>query len=225
MQLPAGGKFGEALVAITFYTNPMSRGQIARWALHEADAGYDEVLIAYGAPMKSGDYRAINPMGKVPAIVHDGAVVTEAAAICLYLADAFPDADLAPRSLAEKADCLRWTFFGAGPVEQAIIARSMGWEVDDDPKVRARLGFGCYEDTVAVLAGWLADRAYVCGDRFTAADVYVGAQVDWGLQFGTLPARPEFQAYAARLRERPAYKAAKAIDAGHIAAMQAERAG
>ncbi|WP_306118157.1 MULTISPECIES: glutathione S-transferase family protein [unclassified Roseitalea] len=212
-------------MGITFYTNPMSRGQIARWALHEAGVQYDEQIVGYGRAMKAPDYLAINPMGKVPAIVHDGIVVTEAAAICLYLAEAFPDADLAPRSLAEKADYLRWTFFAAGPVEQAVIARSMGWEVADDPKVRGRLGFGCYDDTVAALAGWLTDRAYVCGDRFTAADIYVGAQVDWGLQFATLPSQPQFQAYAERLRERPAYRAARAIDAGHIAAMQAERAG
>lgn len=211
-------------MTVTFYTNPMSRGQIARWALHEAGVDYDEVIVGFGQPMKHPDYLAINPMGKVPAIVHDGVVVTEAAAICLYLADAFPEAGLAPQSLAEKGDYLRWTFFGAGPVEQAIIANSMGWEVADDPKVHGRLGFGCYEDTVAALAGWLADHAYICGGRFTAADVYVGAQVDWGLQFETLPARPEFEAYAARLRERDAYKAAKAIDAKHIAAMQADKA-
>ncbi len=206
---------------LVFYTNPMSRGQIARWALHEAGADYEEVLLDYGRPMKRGDYRSINPMGKVPAIVHDGNIITEAAAICLYLADAFPEAGLAPHGLAEKADYYRWAFFGAGPLEQAIIAHSMNWDRDVDARTAGRLGFGTYETTVKTLAGLLADRAFVCGDRFTAADVYIGAQVDWGLQFKTLPAEPEFEAYAARLRQRQAYKAARRIDAAHIAAMQA----
>ena len=210
---------------LVFYTNPMSRGQIARWALHEAGVDYEEVLLDYGRSMKRREYRSINPMGKVPAIVHQGNVVTEAAAICLYLADAFPEAGLAPRDLAEKADYYRWSFFGAGPVEQAIIAHSMQWDQDLDARASGRLGFGSYELTVKTLAGLLAERAYVCGDRFTAADIYLGAQVDWGLQFKTLPAAPEFEAYAARLRERSAYKAARQIDADHIAAMQARSGG
>lgn len=212
-------------MALKFYTNPMSRGQIARWALHEAGADYDEVIVGYGPPMKSPDYLAINPMGKVPAIDHDGVIVTEAAAICLYLAEAFPEAGLAPQTLAEKADSLRWTIFGAGPVEQAVIANSMGWEVADDPKVHGRLGFGCYDDTMNALDQLLSERAYVCGERFTAADVYVGSQVDWGLLFNTMPARASFEAYAERLRERDAYKAAKAIDGKHIAAMRAGEGG
>ena len=205
---------------IQFYTNPMSRGQIARWGLHEAGADYDEHIVAFGPEMK-GEYRkTVNPMGKVPAIVHGDTVVTEAAAICLYLAEAFPDADLLPRTLAEKADYLRWTFFAAGPGEQAIVARSFKWDENLTPQDRGRTGFGSLENVVDTLAGFLADRAYVCGDRFTAADVYVGAQIDWGMMFKSLPERPEFLAYAERLRERPAYKAAKAIDGAHIAAMQ-----
>ncbi|MFZ2099666.1 MAG: glutathione S-transferase family protein [Oricola sp.] len=207
---------------IQFHTNPMSRGQIARWALHEAGADYDEHIIGFGPEMK-GDYRAINPMGKVPAIVHDGNVVTEAAAICLYLAEAFPDAGLLPRGLAEKADYLRWTFFGAGPVEQAIITHSFKWDEDLDPQAPRRLGFGTYDLVVDVLAGMLRERDYVCGGRFTAADIYVGAQVDWGLTFGTLPEREEFSSYAQRLRARDAYKAAKAIDGAHIEAMNKAR--
>lgn len=206
--------------ALIFYTNPMSRGQIARWALHEAGADYEEVLLDYGRPMKARQYREINPMGKVPAIVHAENVVTEAAAICAYLADAFPEAGLAPRSLSEKADYYRWLFFGAGPVEQAVIARTFKWDEHIDARMAGRLGFGSYETTVETLVWLLGSRDYVCGDRFTAADVYVGAQIDWGLQFGTLPEKPEFKAYAQRMRQRAAYKAAKEIDAAHIAAQQ-----
>ena len=205
---------------IRFYTNPMSRGQIARWALHEAGAEYEEHIVGYGAETKGDDYRRINPMGKVPAIEHDGVIVTEAAAICLYLAEAFPEAGLLPQTLPEKADYLRWTFFAAGPVEQAIIAHSFKWDEALDERSQARVGFGSYGAVVDVLSGMLGERAYVCGDRFTAADLYVGSQVDWGLTFGTLPDREQFRAYAERLRSREAYKAAKAIDGAHIAKMQ-----
>lgn len=202
---------------IDFYTNPMSRGQIARWALHEAGAEYEQHLLDYGTTMKAPAYLAINPMGKVPAIVHDGKVVTECAAICAYLADAFPEARLQPTS-DERADYYRWMFFAAGPVESAITNRHMKWEPTDEQQLMA--GYGSYEHAVAALEGALSGKDYICGSRFTAADIYVGSQVDWGVQFGTLPTNQVFSAYAERLRERDAYKAAKAIDGALIAAMQ-----
>jgi glutathione S-transferase len=207
---------------LIFYTNPMSRGQIARWMLEEVGADYEQRLVQYGPEMKGPDYLAINPMGKVPAIVHDGKVVTECAAICAYLAEAFPEAGLAPTA-EERADYYRWMFFGAGPLEQAIINHAMKWESPEDKQ--AMLGYGSYELAVETLACWLADRDYVCGDRFTAADVYVGAQVDWGQAFGTLPPRPVFAAYAERLRARPAYQRGKAIDNELIARAKAEAEG
>ena len=207
---------------LIFYTNPMSRGQIARWMLEELGAPYEQRIVQYGPEMKGLDYRAINPMGKVPAIVHDGKVVTECAAICAYLAEAFPEAGLAPTA-EERADYYRWMFFGAGPLEQAIINHAMKWESPEDKQ--AMLGYGSYELAVETLAGWLADRDYVCGDRFTAADVYVGAQVDWGQAFGTLPPHPVFAAYAERLRARPAYQRGKAIDNELIAKAKAEAEG
>ncbi|GAA0642993.1 glutathione S-transferase family protein [Sphingomonas ursincola] len=207
---------------LIFYTNPMSRGQIARWMLEELGAPYEQRIVQYGPEMKGPDYRAINPMGKVPAIVHDGKVITECAAICAYLAEAFPEAGLAPTA-EERADYYRWMFFGAGPLEQAIINHAMKWESPEDKQ--AMLGYGSYELAVETLAGWLADRDYVCGDRFTAADVYVGAQVDWGQAFGTLPPHPVFAAYAERLRARPAYQRGKAIDNELIAKAKAEAEG
>jgi glutathione S-transferase len=203
---------------IDFYTNPMSRGQIARWALHEAGAEYEQHLLDYGTTMKAPEYLAVNPMGKVPAIVHDGHVVTEGAAICAYLADAFPEAGLQPTP-NERADYYRWMFFAAGPVEAAVTNRSLKWEPTEEQQRMA--GYGSYDHVVDALEGALGDRDYICGDRFTAADIYVGAQVDWGLQFGSIPSRPAFEAYAARLRTRDAYKAAKAIDGALIAEMQA----
>jgi glutathione S-transferase len=202
---------------LEFYTNPMSRGQIARWALEEAGADYKENIVAYGAPMKSDAYLAINPMGKVPAIRHDGQVVTESAAICAYLADAFPQAGLAPAP-GERASYYRWMFFGAGALEAAVINRSMGFEASEEQG--RMLGYGNYDLAVKVLEAWLSDRLYVCGDRFTMADVYVGAQVDWGIQFDTLPERDAFIRYAERVRDRDPYRKAKARDQELMAAMQ-----
>lgn len=197
-------------MTLIFYTNPMSRGQIARWALHEAGADYDQVILDYDSSMKADEYLAINPMGKVPAIVHDGKTVTECAAICAYLADMFPEAGLAPAN-AERADYYRWLFFTAGPIEAAVTARMFDFGPTEEQERMA--GFGSYDRVIDVLDTLLSGRDYVCGDRFTMADVYVGSQVDWGLQFQTFPGRDSFQAYAERLRSRDAYKTAKAVDA------------
>ena len=197
-------------MTLTFYTNPMSRGQIARWMLEEVGAPYEQVLLDYGTTMKAPEYLAVNPMGKVPAIKHGDTIVTEAAAICLYLADAFPNANLAP-DLAHRADYYRWVLFCAGPIEAAITNRAMGWQVPPDRKMMA--GYGDYEDAVAALENAVAGKSFVAGDGFNAADVYVGSTIDWGLMFKTLPDRPAFQDYIAPIRERAAYKKAKAIDA------------
>ena len=203
----------------TFYTNPMSRGQIARWALHEAGADYEQVLVDWAA---KGDLLKVNPMGKVPTIVHHHGghdhVVTEAAAICHYLAE-MSAPGLLPRD-HEKGDYFRWLFFAAGPLEQAVVAKSMGWDVP--PEREGMAGFGNYDRTVEALDGWLSNHDYVCGERFTMADVYVGSAVDWGLQFGSIPARASFEAYASRFRDREAYKAGKAIDGQLIAEAQAK---
>ena len=203
---------------LIFYTNPMSRGQIARWMLEEVGEVYETIILDYGPDgMKSPDYRAISPMGKVPAIVHQGRIVTECAAVCAYLADAFPAAPLAPPP-GERHDYYRWLFFTAGPVEAAVTNKAMGFVV---PEGRERsAGYGCFDDTIDTLEAAVSGEGWICGDQFTAADVYVGSQVDWGLQFGTIPSRPAFESYAARLRERPAYQRQKEIDNSLIAEMQ-----
>ncbi len=202
----------------TFYTHPMSRGQIARWALHEAGADYATVLVDWAS--KPQALLDINPMGKVPTLVHHHGghdhIVTECAAICAYLAQASA-VDLAPTA-EEMADYYRWLFFAAGPLEQAIIARSMDWQVPEGKS--GMVGFGNYDLTVDTLTQHFADRHYVCGDRFTMADVYVGSQVDWGLAFGSLPEREPLRAYANRIAARDAYRAAKGIDMGLIAEQQ-----
>lgn len=204
---------------LTLYTNPMSRGQIARWMLEEVGQPYEVVVLDYEGAMKADAYRAINPMGKVPAIVHRGEIVTEAAAICAYLADAFPDAGLAP-PVDRRHAYYRWLFFAAGPVEAAVTNRALGFIVPDGRERMA--GYGSFDDAIAALEQAVSGDAWICGDRFTAADVYVGAQVDWGLAFKTIPSRPSFEAYAARLRDRPAYKRQKDLDNALIVQMQAE---
>lgn len=206
-------------MSLKFYTNPMSRGQIARWALHEAGAEYEQVVLEYGTTMKGPDYLEINPMGKVPAIVHDGQIVTEAAGICAYLAEAFPDAGLAPTA-QERGAYYRWMFFAAGPVEAAVVNQNLGLIVPTDKSMM--VGYGSFDATINTLDGHLANHLYVCGSRFTMADVYIGSQVDWGLQFNTLPQRDSFIAYAERMRARDAYQAAKAIDLELIAATAGE---
>lgn len=187
---------------IDFYSNPHSRGAMVAWMLEEIAQPYVTHLLDYGTTMKSPDYLAINPMGKVPAIVHDGQVVTEVAAICAYLADAFPEAGLAPRP-EERAAYYRWLFFAAGPIEAAVTNRALGVEV---PPERERLvGYGSFEQMVTVLEGRLTASPYIAGARFTAADVYVGSQVGWGITFKTLPDLPALIAYWDRLKDRPAH--------------------
>ena len=201
---------------LTLYTNPMSRGRIARWMCEELrEAGgpdYETVVLDYGTTMKAPGYLEVNPMGKVPAIRHGDAVVTEAAAICAYLGDAFPDAGLAP-GLTDpaRAPYLRWLFFAAGPLEHAVVNGSFGW-TKESPQERGRLGYGSLEQVADALDGWLAGREFVAGDGFTAADVYVGAAVGWGLAFKTLPERASFSAYAGRLQSRPAAVRAREMD-------------
>ena len=201
---------------LIFYTNPMSRGQIVRWMLEEVGEPYETKIVDYAA-MHDDAYRAVNPMMKVPAIVHDGKVVTECAGIIAYLADVFPNAGLAPRR-EEKADYYRWLFFAAGPIEQALTSKTMGFEPTAEQS--RSVGFGDVGRTVKTLADHLADRDYLCGSRFTAADVYVGSHVMWGMQFGTLPSLDSFVAYGERLSARDAYKRGKAEDMRLIAEMQ-----
>jgi glutathione S-transferase len=202
---------------LVFYTNPMSRGRIVRWMLEEVGAPYRTEILDYATTLKGADYLAINPMGKVPAIRHGGTVVTEGAAICAYLADAFPDAGLAP-PLKDRGDYYRWLFFAAGPVEAAVTAKSLGFE--PRPEQRRMAGFGCLDDVMNALEGAVTGRDYIAGGRFSAADVYVGSQIGWGMQFGSLEKRPAFQAYWDRISNRPAAIRAREIDDALLPAQQ-----
>jgi len=202
---------------LTFYTNPMSRGRIARWALEECGADYQSEYLEYGTTMKAKEFLAVNPMGKVPAIKHGDHVVTECAAICTYLADAFPDAGLAP-ALSDRADYYRWLFFAAGPVEAAVTNNAMGFEAPEEK--RAMVGYGSFGEVMDALQAAVANRPYLCGDEFTMADVYLGSQIGWGLQFGSMQERPGFRDYFERITDRDAYRRGNAIDDEIMAASQ-----
>jgi glutathione S-transferase len=195
---------------LVFYTNPMSRGRIVRWMLEEVGAPYRTELLEYPA-MKGSGYRAINPMGKVPAIRHGDTVVTECAAICAYLADAFPEAGLAPEpSSRERGPYYRWLFFGAGPVEAATTNKALG--VEPPAERRPMIGYGSLSDVQDTLEKAVSANPYLAGERFSAADVYVGSQIGWGMQFGTLERRPAFEAYWNRIKDRPQAVRAREID-------------
>ena len=196
---------------LVFYTNPMSRGRVVRWMLEEVGCPHRTELLDYATAMKAPTYRAINPMAKVPAIKHGETVVTETAAICAYLADAFPAAGLAPPlGSSLRGAYYRWLFFAAGPFEAAWSNKALGMVV---PEGRERMiGYGRFEDAVGTLESAVKGREYIVGDRFTAADLYVGSQLGFGMMFGVLEKRPAFEAYWQRLSQRPAALRAKAID-------------
>lgn len=203
---------------LVFYTNPMSRGRIIRWMLEEVGQPYEtRVLHWETGEAKAADYLAINPMGKVPAIVHEGVVVTECAAICAYLADAFPQAGLAPPAHSRlRGPYYRWLFFGAGPIEQAVAAKMVNLEPTIEQ--RSSLGFGSMEDVLSAVEGAVKDRAYLVGDSFTAADLYLASHLSWGMNFGTIEKRPAFESYVEPHLQRPAALRADEIDNALLAA-------
>jgi len=208
---------------LVFYTHPMSRGRIIRWMLEEVGAPYRTELLGFGDSMKSPAYLAINPMGKVPAITHGDTIVTECGAICAYLADAFPDAGLAPPHGSKmRGPYYRWLFYAAGPIEQAASMKALN--VDVPPERQAMVGYGTFEALLTGIETALKGREFVAGDKFTAADLYLGAHLGWGMSFGTIEKRPTFEAYVARLQARPAAIRAGKIDDDLIAQQQAQPA-
>lgn len=201
---------------LVLYTHPMSRGRIVRWMLEEVGQPYRTEVLEYGTSMKSDEYRAVNPMGKVPAIRHGDTVVTETSAICAYLADAFPEAGLAPPPDDPlRGPYYRWLFFAAGPVEMAAMNQMLGHEVPEDRKVS--VGYGSYEEVLTALEQAVANKEYLVGNRFSAADLYLGSHIGWGMSFGTIEKRPGFEDYWQRLSTRPAAVRAREIDDALVA--------
>lgn len=196
---------------LIFYTNPMSRGRIVRWMLEEIGQPYRTELLDFGTTMKAPEYLAVNPMGKVPAIRHRDIVVTESAAICAYLADAFPQAHLAPpQDHLLRGPYYRWLFFAAGPFEAATTSKALGFVV---PKERERMvGWGNFGAVMDALEGVVSQSDYIVGNSFTAVDVYLGSGIGWGLRFGSIDKRPAFERYWQRISARPAAVRAVEID-------------
>jgi glutathione S-transferase len=194
---------------LIFYTNPQSRGRVIRWMLEEIGQPYRTEILDYATTMKAPAYLSINPMGKVPAIRHGNTVVTECAAICSYLADAFPAANLAPAP-ADRGAYYRWLFFAAGPLEAAWTNQALGVTI---PREKERMaGYGNLALVLDTLEAAVAKAPYIAGPSFTAADVYLGSQLGFGLQFGMIEKRPAFVDYTGRLTARPAAIRAKEID-------------
>ena len=190
---------------VVLYASPRSRGRIAHWMLEEAGAPYRyEVVNLESRDQKKPDYLALNPMGKVPTIVHRGVVVTECGAICAYLADAFPAARLAPSTDSPaRGTYYRWMFFGGSCFEPAFIDRMLSRPPASRP---GAVGYGSYDDAVETLAKALSPGPYILGSEFSAADVYIGSQIAFGTMMQALDPRPIFQEYTSHLQQRPAYK-------------------
>jgi glutathione S-transferase len=205
---------------LVFYTNPKSRGRITRWMLEEIGQPYTVETLDYATTMKAPAYLAINPMGKVPALRHGETVVTETSAICVYLADAFPQAGLAPPPGDRlRAPYYRWLFFTAGPVEAAATNKALGFVAP--PEREPMMGYGNIERVMKVLEEAVSKADFLVGDHFSAADLYVGSHIGFGMIFGTIEQRPAFVRYWQRVSNRPAYLRAKELDDAMIAAQTA----
>src|SRR5688572_2002577 len=199
------------MAEITLFHAAPSRSSIARWILEEVGEPYAlHVLKLMDGEQRRPDYLAINPMGKVPALKHGDVIVTEAAAICTYLADAFPKAGLSiPIGDPRRGVYLKWLFFSPGCLEPAITDRA--FPRTEQPR-RGMLGYGDFDTVMTVLANAVAKGPYLMGEQFTAADVVIGSTLRWGMMFGLLPKRAEFVDYVERLEERPALQRAKELD-------------
>jgi glutathione S-transferase len=199
------------LANLTLYHASPSRPSIARWMLEELGEPYDlHVLSLTKGEQRAPDYLAVNPMGKVPALKHGDTLITEAAAICTYLADEFPQARLnVPVGDPRRGTYLRWLFFAPSCIEPAITDRAFPRK--EEPR-RGMLGYGDFDTVMAVVAAAVEPGPYLMGEQFTAADLVLGSTLRWGMMFGILPKRPEFVAYVGRLEQRPALKRAIALD-------------
>jgi glutathione S-transferase len=186
---------------ITFYHNPMSRGRIVHWMLEEVGAPYETKILEWEKrEHKSPEYLAINPMGKIPTIVHRGVVITEVAAILTYLADAFPAAGLAPAiDDPKRGTYLRWLFFAAGCLEPAMTDKSQG-RVSEKP---GQVGYGTYEDTMNAVHTAITPGPFILGDKFSTADLYLSSMLGYGMFTKTIEPTSEIGAYVARCNERP----------------------
>lgn len=189
---------------LVLFTNSMSRGNTVDLLLKILDVPYKRIELDYGADMHTAEYLAINPMAKVPALVDGDAIVTETAAICLYLADKFIEKGLAPAlNDPKRADYYRWFLFTAGPIESAFTINNLGIQLDEEQQKSS--GFGSVERTMACLEIGLNNaKPFICGEQFTAVDVYVGAFVMFLVKYQIMETTPAMQKYLDSLAAIPA---------------------
>jgi glutathione S-transferase len=199
------------MAKLTLYHAAPSRSSIVRWMLEEIGEPYEIRLLSLSkGENRAPDYLAVNPMGKVPALRHGDAVITEAAAICAYLADEFPRAKLSvPIGDSRRGPYLKWLFFGPSCIEPAMMDRAFPRK---EEARRAALGYGDFDTVIKVLTDAVARGPYILGEQFTAADVVIGSTLRFGMLFKLLPEQPEFTAYTGRLAQRPALQRAEAKD-------------
>ena len=206
---------------LVFFHNPQSRGRIAHWMLEETGATYEVRLLSLEkGENRQPEFLRVNPMGKLPALVHGSVVITESAAICTYLADLFPQASLAP-AIGDPArgTYLRWMFFGAGCMEPAIADRMLS---RPPPERRSAIGYGSYDETVDTLEKALSPGPFLLGEQFTAADLYVASALGWAMMVKAVAPRPAFQAYVERCNARPAAKRMNDQNVQYLAQMKAQ---
>jgi glutathione S-transferase len=196
------------------YWAPRTRSLRALWVLEEAGIPYERTRIDLATgEQKSADYRAINPMAKVPALTDGSVAVAESGAICAYVAEVYPEAGLAPPvGDPARARYLRWLFFSPGCVEQAFLAKSANVSVRPEAA-----GFGDFDRVFGVLEAAVATGPWLLGERFSAADVMIGLDLHFGIDiFKLVPSRPALRAYVDRCLARPALQRAKAIEAADV---------
>lgn len=198
-------------MTLTLIHAPQSRSTTARWMLEEVSVPYEikRVSVANDEP-RSPDHLTANPLGKVPTLDHDGTIVTETGAICAYLADTFPDANLCPAPRThERGNYFRWMFFTVSAFEPAMIDKALKRE----PGPKTMMSYGDFDSMIDVVAGALAKGPFLLGDKFSAADVVLGSNIRWTMMFEVCPKRPEFIDYVARLEARPALQRQLELDA------------
>lgn len=197
--------------SITLYTNPQSRGRIARWMLEKIGVPYDVKVMEYGSDIKSPEYLKLNPMGKVPTLTFNDSVITEVVAICTFLAEQFPEKGLAPAlDSSARGSYYRWLFFIAGPMEMATSAKAFGWEIND--KTAMSIGCGRIQDTLNTIEQTLAKQPYLCGDQFTTADLLMSSYLGWEMMMKVLEPTPVFSEYVERCHQREAAQLANQLD-------------
>lgn len=191
--------------ALRLFFHPHSRAAMVRWMLEECGARYDITRLEFHTSMKAPDYLALNPMGKVPALTHGDTVVTETAAIISYLADLFPEKNLAPATNNPlRGSYYRWMFFLAGPADAALTAQYLGHLDQQTPEQAFMAGYGRFDEVIETLRLAVAGKRYLCGDQFTAADLLMASYLRWAHMMKIIPELPEFSAYSQPLLDRPA---------------------